>query len=98
MPPIAKEQKGKYRVPEQRVRAGRGKPGYKGGSDLIDVYKVPDGKSSIVSPVVPDEDDDGLEGKTRAELDDIASGLGLDPENYGNKGKVIEAIRANREE
>lgn len=95
MPPIAKEQKGKWRVPQQRVAPGRGKAGYKGGGDIVEVYAVPSGRASYETPKAAAED---LESMTRAELDDIATGLGLDPTEYGNKGKIIDAIREARDE
>jgi hypothetical protein len=85
MPPIAKEQKGKPRFPKQFVRAGRGVAGYRGD---VEVYDVPAGRS----PIETQPPADTLESKTRAELDDIATGLGLDPAEYGNKGKIIDAI------
>jgi len=35
---------------------------------------------------------DELEGMTRAELDDVATSLGLNPSDYSTKAEVIAAI------
>lgn len=93
MPPVAKEQAGKPRFPQQYVRPGRGVAGYKGE---VETYVVPRGRAAFETQ--PAADPNALEGKTRAELDDIAEQLGLVPADYGNKGKIIDAINEKREE
>jgi hypothetical protein len=49
---------------------------------------------AFIPKAAPIEEPVDIDGMKRAELDEVATGLGLDPSDYSNKADLISAIKA----